>query len=140
MLHKAIKHDIDNCDFKFSVTSILLCDYALKRFEERFYCHADSEIIDLIMDKLNSYLMKHALTITCCFNDNPKKCIARIKIRINGLLSDLPKFRKHSTSIDNLLILKKNGFMLINDCDRFYNDPDSDHFMVSSESFDEIEG
>lgn len=139
MLDKAIKHDIDNCDFKFSVTSILLCDYALQRFEERFYCHADSEIIDLIMNKLNSYLRKHALTITSCFNDNPKKCIARIKVRINGLLSDLPKFRKHSASIDNLLILKKSGFMLINDCDRFYNDSESDRFLAASESIDETE-
>jgi len=137
-LLKLLQYDMSINDINFSLSKIEMVFYALNRFEERFYCHADSEITNFIEMKIASYISRNQLKIITCFAENPSKCVSKIKLRLNGLLSDLPKYRKHSTSIDNLLILKKNGFMLINECDRFYNDPESDRFLASR-SFDETE-
>lgn len=128
MLIESLCFDLSHSSVSFDLTILELIDYADNQFYKRFQCYMDCEIKQFTLIKIQEYLSRHTSQISILFNENPTHCQAKLRMRVNGILSDLPKFAKYCKSIQSLLELKNSGFYIITDSDRFFDNIDHDIF------------
>ncbi len=147
MIDITLKHDIANyensCDTSFALSVTYLIDYAFQRFEKRFFAQPDSEIKNLIADKIDSYFYKNKFKIIDNYKANPKRTIKTLITRTEGILSDLPKFTNQSESLRHFLDMKKRGFYMLTLSDYTNNLADDKFFELSTsntEDYGEIYG
>jgi 5,10-methenyltetrahydromethanopterin hydrogenase len=128
MLRESLRFDLSRSSITFDLTILELIDYAEEQFYRRFQCHMDSDIKEFTLIKIQEYLFRHTEQIAILFIENPTHCKSKLRIRVNGILSDLPKYAKYCINIQSLLELKNLGFYVITDSDRFFDNSDHDIF------------